>query len=230
MKILPLLPFLLVVGSFGQNVATSDDGSQVLVIRFRWTKSSLTVEQADSAIIPAPSAMIPPNRNFERNRRVNSSPGERDLNADTLDGRSAALEKSIQASRAPKPINGFSFLTKIKNNSAKVIEVMFWEYQFHDPVDPASVSRRQFLCGVNIKPGKEKDLEGFSLLGPADVISVESLGTKNRPDFQEKAVINRVEYADGSVWQRKGWNAAEVKASYARVMHTPWHPDTCKGL
>jgi hypothetical protein len=228
MKILILLPLLGFVVLSVQNPATPNDGAQVAVVSFKWSKSRLTVEQVDNAIVPARSALISPNRNFERNRRINSSPGERDLNADTVDGRSEALERSIQSARQPKPIDGFSFRAHIKNASSKAIDVVFWEYQFHDPANPAAVSHRQFLCGVSIKPGKEKDLQGFSLLGPADVISVESLGTKE--GTKEFAVINRVEFADGSIWQRKDWNAGEVKASYARVMNTPWQPDTCKGL
>lgn len=227
MKILTLLPLLLLVGSFGQNGATSDDGSQVVVVSFKWSKSRLTVEQADSAIIPAP-AMISANRNYERNRRINASAGERDPNADTVDGRSAALERNVQASRAVKPIDGYSFRAKVRNNNTKTIEVLFWEYQSHDPLAPTSASRRQFLCGVNIKPGKDKELQGFSTLGPADVVRVDGGGAKTV--MQEGAVINRIEYADGSIWQRKGWSLAEVKSSYTRVIQTPWQPDTCKGL
>jgi hypothetical protein len=228
MKILTLLPVLFLAGSLGQNVTTSEDGSQVVVLSHKWSKSRLTVAQAESAIVPPPNAMIPANRTFGRNQRINASAGERDPNTETIEGRSAALERAVQAAREPKPIDGFSFRTRIRNNNPKAIEVIFWEYQFHDPIVPAQVSRRQFLCGVNIKPGKEKDLQGFSTLGPADVVRVDSGGAKTI--MREEAVVNRVEYADGSIWQRKGWSFAEVKPSYSRVIQTAWHPDTCKGL
>jgi hypothetical protein len=36
---------------------------------------------------------------------------------------------------------------------------VFWEYQFTDPANPGNVTRRQFLCGVNLKPDKEKELQ-----------------------------------------------------------------------
>jgi len=92
------------------------------------------------------------------------------------------------------------------------------------------VARRQFLCGVNIATDKSKDLEGFSLSGPSEVVNVKTLADKSQNPFKERVLINRVEYADGSIWQRKDWNLSEVKASYERVLHEQWTPGTCKGL
>ena len=43
-------------------------------------------------------------------------------------------------------------------------------------------------------------------------------------------MINRIEYADGTVWQRKSWSLAEVKESYERVLHEQWLPGMCKSL
>jgi hypothetical protein len=106
---------------------------------------------------------------------------------------------------------------------------VFWEYQFHDPADPSLVARRQFLCGVSIQGDKSKDLEAFSLSGPS-VVSASTLANKAENPFKEKVLINRVEYDDGSIWQRKGWSLAEVKASYERVLREQWVPGMCKGL
>jgi hypothetical protein len=59
-------------------------------------------------------------------------------------------------------------------------------------------------------------------------VSVGTLADKSA--FQENVLINRVEYADGSIWQRKDWNLSEVKRSYDRVLREPWLPGMCKGL
>ena len=45
-----------------------------------------------------------------------------------------------------------------------------------------------------------------------------------------RVLINRIEFTDGAMWQRKGWNLAEVKGSYERVLHEPWLPGVCKAL
>ena len=204
--------------------------SPLAVNGFKWTRARRTVEAAAVEGNAPARAMIPQNRIFARNARANDPAGSRDPNADTIDGRSAALEKSVAESRAPKaePMDGYLYRIKVQNTIKKEVEIVFWEYQFRDPANPDLVSRRQFLCGVNIPEGKSKELEGFSLSGPSDVVDVKTLGSGAA--FKENVVINRIEYTDGAIWQRKAWNLAEVKGSYERVLREPWRPGMCKGL
>jgi hypothetical protein len=222
-----LLLSLLLIFFQNQSPAISYEGSPVTVLSFKWfnDRQSIAVDSGGSR--PA-AAMIPANKNFEKNRRANTSPGERDPNLDTIDGRSAALEKAVQESRVPKPVEGFAYRAKIHNASSKLIEIVFWEYQLKESADSTSMLRRQFLCGVSIKPERDKELQAFSLSGPHDVISVDTLSKKN--PVEEKVVINRVEYADGSIWQRKEWSFGEVRLGYARAMATPWSTEMCRGL
>ena len=230
MKTVLLLTLLLMAIPQGQNVAPaiSSDGMPVTVLSIKWYKDRQTVEPAQTSA-PA-AAMIPQNKNFERNRRANNSPGERDPNLDTIDGRSAALEKAVQDSRAPKPVDGFAYRAKVHNASTKPIEIIFWEYQFKESAAAAPLVRRQFLCGVAIKPEKDKELQAFSLAGPQDVVSVNILAKKSGNSGTEQVVINRVEFADGSIWQRKDWSFGEVRLSYARAVATPWGTEMCRGL
>ena len=196
----------------------------------KWSHARQKIEVPPQGTVPPAQQMIPQNRNFARNSRINDPQGVRDPNQDTLDGRRAAMDKSVAESRAPKaqPMDGFAYRIKVQNPSNKVVEIVFWEYQFRDPANPDLVARRQFLCGVNIPAGKGKELEGFSLSGPSDVVDVKTLNSGG--SFKENVLINRVEYSDGSIWQRKAWNLAEVKGSYQRVLREPWLPGMCKGL
>ena len=228
MKILLLLSLLLSLFIPVQTpVMTS---SPLTVASFKWSRARRSIETPEVEGNAPARAMIPQNRIFERNRRANESPGNRDPNGDTIDGRSAALEKSVAESRAPKPkpMDGFAYRIKVENTIKKVVEVVFWEYQFQDPANPELLARRQFLCGVDIQAGKTKELEGFSLSGPSDVVDVKTLNSGGA--FKENVVINRIEYSDGTIWQRKAWNLAEVKSSYERVLREPWLPGMCKGL
>jgi hypothetical protein len=236
MKTILLWPLLLMFVFPIQNPIPSQPSSSVTVLSFKWTRTHQNAKTPDPGATgpatPAP-AMITANKNFQRNARINDPAGVRDPNEDTLDGRSAALEKVVQESRTPKakPVDGFAYLVKVQNASKKVIEIVFWEYQFIDPSTRANVTRRQFLCAVKIKPDKEKELQAFGALGPAEVISVGSLSDPSAKVFQEKVVINRVEYADGSAWMRKDWNGNEIKSTYMRVLATPWEPsEMCRGL
>jgi hypothetical protein len=234
MKSLILLLLLLVLISPGQSQTDTspNDGSSVAVLSYKWTKSRQTARQQEPDNNTPASMMIQSDKNFERNRKINNQAGVRDPQEDTVDGRRAALEKSVQEARTPKAkdLDGFAYSVKVRNTNSRVIEVIFWEYQFTESANPGNVVRRQFLCGVNIKPDKEKELQAFSLSGPSNVISVGSLNNKSNNLFQERAVINRVEYADGTIWQRKDWSFAEVKQGVARATSTPWGADMCRSL
>ena len=232
MKLLFVFPILLGLLIPYQAANTNGESSPLTIVNFKCTKTRQTVDTPPAEGNAPARAMIPQNRNFARNARINDPQGVRDPNQDTLDGRSAAMEKSVQESRTAKPkaTDGYTYRIKVQNPGKNVVEIVFWEYQFHDPADPSLVARRQFLCGVNIAGEKSKDLEGFSLSGPSDVVNVSTLANKSENPFKENVLINRVEYADGSIWQRKGWSLAEVKASYDRVLREPWVPGMCKGL
>ncbi|HEX8749108.1 MAG TPA: hypothetical protein VF717_18170 [Pyrinomonadaceae bacterium] len=231
MRTLLLLILLQPLFLPGQDGAVVSDGSQVTVLSFKWSKSRQAGAKADSASVAPAPAVLASDKNFERNARI-IDPAARDPKLDSPDGRRDAMEKSVQEARSPKPspVDGFSYRLKIQNSSAKVIEVIFWEYQFTESSDVTRVARRQFLCGVNIKPRKEKELQAFSMSGPGGVISAESMAGKPGNAYQERVVINRVEYADGTIWQRKDWSFAEVRASVARVTGTPWGAEMCRGL
>jgi hypothetical protein len=213
-------------------VRFADEDSSLVVLGFKYAKSHQVIEKPQTEVTVPAAAMIPDNKNFQRNVRANAPTGVRDPNADTIDGRSAALEKSVQEARAPQPkaVDGYAYKAKVQNAGKKVVEIVFWEYQFKEASTPETLVRRQFLCGVNIKPDKEKELQAFSLSGPSDVVSVGTLANKSGSLLQEKVVINRVEYADGTIWQRKGWKFAEIKLTFERAIATPWGAEMCRNL
>lgn len=234
MKTFLLLPLLAILFLPVQSPPTPPaDGSQIAVVGFKWAKSRQTIQTpTDDKPMPA-RAVTQADKNLERNARINDPAGKRDPNADTLDARGAALEKSVRDAQQAegKTVDAFAYQAKIHNFSKQVVEIVFWEYQFIDATNPGNVTRRQFLCGTNLKPDKDKDLLASSLAGPPNTVSAASLANKTDSPFQEKVIINRVEFADGKSWMRKDWNAGEIKASYQRAMATPWSPnEMCRAL
>ncbi|MBC8028674.1 MAG: hypothetical protein H7Z16_01065 [Pyrinomonadaceae bacterium] len=228
--------FLLLISSVSmsgfpyQNPVPPQESSSMEVLEFKWFKRSQPAEQLEAGQAQPVGAVQPANKNFQRNMRVNQSRGARDPTADTLDSRSAELERSVQESRGPKPVDGFAYRVKVKNGSPKVADIVFWEYQFIDPSNPGTPARRQFLCAVKVESNKSKEIQGFSLSGPGDVVSAASGAIASGKLLQEQAVINRVEYIDGSIWQRKDWNFAEIKQSYLRAVGAPWGKEMCRVL
>lgn len=232
MRTLLLLPLLITCVALGQNAGGTDEGSLVVVLGFKYFKSKQTIEKPNAPnTAPAPE-MIPENKVYQRNARAQAPLGVIDPNTQTIDGRSAALEKNVQESRSPKTnsVDGYAYQAKIRNAHTRNIEVVYWEYQFKEVSNPTNVIRRQFLCSVKIKPDKEKELLAFSVLGPSNVVSVNSLSNKSGSLFEEKVMINRVEYADGSILQRKEWNFGEVKSNIERAIRTPWTSEMCRSL
>ena len=233
MRTLLLLTFVAPLAFQGQNAPAPNDGSPLVVVSRKYEKSRQTLERVDntSSTTPAP-AMTAANKNFERNRRINDPAGVRDPNIDTIDARSAAMERNVQEARAPKrkEVDGYEYRVKFRNAGEKAVEVLFWEYQFTETSNPSNVARRQFLCGVGIKPGKEKDVATFTVSGPSNVVSAGSLAVEAGPAYAERVVVNRIEYADGTIWQRKDWNFLEVRESIKRAVSTPWGTEMCRNL
>jgi hypothetical protein len=200
------------------------------VLEFKWSKKRQPVEKLPPGI-SQPAAMVnPATRNYERSTRINQPRGERDPTADTLEARSAELDKVVQESRAPKPVDGFAYKVKVQNLDTKVADVVFWEYRFIDPAKPDVIARRQFLCAVKIEPGKTKDIQAFSVSGPGDVVSLAGASIASGNTLTEKVVINRVEYVDGTIWRRKDWNYGEIRQAYLRAVAAPWGKEMCRSL
>ncbi len=228
-----ILPLLLISIGLDQNqtLVNPQATSDLTVLSHKWTKTRRTTAKGNpnDPPLPAPSLTASASRTAQKADRLNDSGGPRDPPPETIEGRSAVLEKIVRESRSQqsKTLDGFSYGLKLKNESAKQIEVLFWEYQFID-VTTSAVTRRQFLCGLNLKPGKEKDVVAFSMSGPSRVVSAESLVESKAP-LQERVVINRIEYADGTLWQRPDWSFAEIGLSYKTAMATPW-TEMCRSL
>jgi hypothetical protein len=201
-------------------------------VSFKWFKDRKIVESSDSPIHAQRglNAMDRNNRNLERNRRINDTAG-RNPTDESIEARSAALERIVEESREAKtpPVDGFTYEARIQNNSTKLVKIVFLEFQFTEKANSGNVSRRQFVCRTKMKPEKRDDLQVFSLIAPGGVVSVGSLKKKGNDEFQETVLINRVEYDDGSVWQRKGWSFEEVKLTVKPVSNAS-RLQPCRGL
>jgi hypothetical protein len=152
-----------------------------------------------------------------------------DPNEQTIDGRSAAMERNVQTARQPvkDPIEGFLYRASFRNAAAAKIDLIFWEYRFAEPADRSNFSRRQFLCVARIKPGDRGDVEAFSIFGPTDTIAAGTAG-KAEGRFIEDVVINRIEFSNGAVLQRSDWDYQASKDAIDRITKTPWAGETCR--
>lgn len=145
--------------------------------------------------------------NFDelRRRMVDQRRVER---ARAAGGEATRVEREMRAeqvikSRPPAPPR-YSFLYKIsiKNTGQKTFKEIDWDYVFSDAATGAEVSRREFTAVERLSPGKQKEFTFFSPRPPTHTISVDKLDKRERDAIGEHIVIMRIQYADGSVWQR----------------------------
>jgi hypothetical protein len=232
MRIFPKVPIfipLIAVCCFAQNPGQD---SPVTILESSWQHARVAPKKIDNQEVTPARMLTADDKNFRRTAREQQSKGSIDPAENTIDGRRAALDKIVQESRTPKTgdIDGYAYLAKVRNNGGRKIDVVFWEYRFTELANPSNVVRRQFLCAANMKPGETKDLSLFSLLGPSEVISAESLSKTTDKLFDEKVIVNRIEFSDGSSIQRRDWKYDDFQKAIERITSTPWGKETCRGI
>jgi hypothetical protein len=98
---------------------------------------------------------------------------------------------------------------EIRNVSAKALKNFSWAYQ---PGESLDTSDRQFFCVVKAKPNERKQFQLLSPLAPSRVVDASRAG-ESEENMQDRVIVNRIEYMDGSVWQRPGWDPATFSAA-----------------
>ena len=204
----------------------------VTIVDFSWHPDRQAARKGEVDTHGPVRMVADENKYFQRKAREQQTVVAVDPTEASIDGRSQQMEKNVQEARAAKvdDVNGYTYLANVKNSSDKPIAVVFWEYRFAELANPANVVRRQFLCSINLKPGDKKSLAVFSLLGPSDVIAAESLAKTTEKVFDEKVIVNRVEYADGTLRQRGNWKYDDYKQAIERVTSTPWGKEICRAF
>ena len=187
------------IASQAQSVAT--DSSGVEVVKFNWSKERLGWEG---------NPFGGPIENFDevRARTRNEKRIE-----DAKRGNSAEIDKIRQEAKADaanieaqhkNPVSRYAFIYKatLRNTTSKIITSVDWDYIFLDRTDESEVGRQQFTSDEKINPGKAKELSVVINKPPTHTISVTSLNTSERDTLIGHVVIMRLQFADGSVWQR----------------------------
>ena len=126
---------------------------------------------------------------------VESSKAERDALTDQ------ALISAIH--KAPPARYGFSYKVAFQNTGSKEITAIDWDYVFYDMINEAELGRREFGSEQKIAPGKTKELKFFISAPPVRRISVQALEKNERAGLGERIELVRIQYADGTFWQRQ---------------------------
>lgn len=115
----------------------------------------------------------------------------------------------IQVNRASKPMETesqgpstrFVYRATIKNAGTKTIIAVTWDYVFFDSEKMELLGHHSFRQPVKIRPGKSVELTGQSASPPTRVVHA-SKAQQPQGGVSEEVFIRRIEYEDGSFWQR----------------------------
>jgi len=110
----------------------------------------------------------------------------------------------------------YAYVAKIRNNSAKTISAIYWDFRAGDEADQRNVSVRHFRCTESIKPNASRSLKA-TITGPPFRSIKAGTNDKNVP---QKAVIGRLEFTDGSSWQLSDWEAGTLVKDPGKASHS----------
>jgi len=196
MKIFLTIPLLLLIVLSSQSLCAAQGEANLSVLKFSWS-------HYHQALTEEPEWNAPPDYRQRTDREKAMAQVQY---GDIM--KSQALKKAERDAvrSAIKTGQIFVYKVKLQNTGQKAIKNFYWEYQVIESAYPQNFSARQFFCAAQIKVDQERSFEVFSLTPPTTaVISAATLGKERKASFEERAVVNRIEYKDGSIWQRPDW-------------------------
>ena len=131
----------------------------------------------------------------------------RDHSETSRQRRGSELSKDRQeirgSSSAPRGAAGaYVYALSFRNHGAKAVRSIAYEYQVVPSPGQTIVTTRQFDCKVKVKADKSQRLTVSTALAPTHTVSA---GAAKDKTVAAAVQVNRVVYADGSVWRRDGW-------------------------
>lgn len=197
-----LLSFLFTPFANAQSPANDQNPLDVVVLKFSWNRERIGWEK---------DPFSGPLENFDEMRA--RSRNERRILDAKKGGSSIEVDKVKREARADEAIiakqhqntrarYGFVYKVSLQNSGAKPIKSIDWDYVFFDTPTGNELGRRQFTSEEKIAPGKTREMRFFIPSPPTQAISVSSLSKNEREGLGESVVIMRIEYSDGSIWER----------------------------
>ena len=97
----------------------------------------------------------------------------------------------------------YIYQVTLKNNGAKRIKAVDWEFQFLHPETQEVLGSRRITSRVKLSPHKTEVLKAQLFQQPTHIVWADQLGKKYSDQFKEQVIIHRIYYADDSTWQRQ---------------------------
>ncbi|HEV2800321.1 MAG TPA: hypothetical protein VGW12_07485 [Pyrinomonadaceae bacterium] len=100
------------------------------------------------------------------------------------------------------PFTTYTYKAKVTNHDTRTIRAVEWDYVFYDPATEKEVARHPLKNSLKLQPGKTTELSRRTARPPTDVVDVNKTDKKLKEQYAERVEIQRIEYTDGTSWQR----------------------------
>ena len=114
----------------------------------------------------------------------------------------------------------YHYSAKIRNDGAKEIKAMIWEYVLSEPGGNKQLGRHRFYSYEKVGAEKTVTLKGKSSAAPSKIASVAGLEKDKRSPYDERLEIKCVMYTDGT-W----WRSPAAKESECFILKNSGKPD-----
>jgi len=190
-----LLVFLVLVDVSAQSSASQPDAPYLTIVKKNWRK-----EIHHPALTSDPFRPNDEQAELQRTQRDNGVRNAVRVREGTTPLPTVRASKPMQT-EAEGPTARFIYSVTVKNTGTKTITGLAWDYLFFDSDKVEQIGQHSFQQQVKIRPGKSTELIRQSAMPPTRVIDATKAG-KGEVKMSEEVFIRRIEYEDGSVWQR----------------------------
>lgn len=190
-----LLVFMLLVDVSAQSSQAQLDAPDLAITKKVWRK-----EIHHPALTSDPFRANDEQAELQRVARDNAIRNSTRVREGNTPQPNAKIAKPIPT-ESDGPSVRFVYRVTVKNSGAKTITALVWDYVFYDSDKAELLGQHSFHHRVKIRTGKSTELIGLSSKPPTAVIDA-SKAKKGEAPLSEAVVIHRIEYEDGSFWQR----------------------------
>ena len=195
------LALLLVLSAPVAKAQSTVDASGVEVTKCNWEKERIGWERDPFS---GPIENFDETRARQRNeRRIEDAKRGNSAEIDKIRREAKADAANIETQHKATPSRYvFVYKTTVKNSGSKAIKSIDWDYVFFERGTENEIGRQQFTSEEKIGPGHTKELVVTIRRPPTQTISLTALNKDERGTLDGRVVIVRVDYADGTTWQR----------------------------
>lgn len=190
-----LLVFLLLIDVSAQSPEAQLDAPDLTVTKKDWRK-----EVYHPALMSDPFSANDEQAQLQRAQKDNSIRNKTRVREGNTPQPPVQNNKPIPI-ESDGPQTRFVYRVTVKNSGKKTITGLVWEYVFFDSDKGELIGKHSFYNRVKIRADKSMEMVGLTNKPPTTVIDA-TKAKKGDAHLSEEVIIRRIDYEDGSYWQR----------------------------